>query len=50
MNVGAQIAVRRDLENLADVDDEGPRNWRRVDPTVLGLDLQSCFRVLQEDG
>ena len=51
MHVGAQIAVRGHFENLADVDDEGSRDRRRVDPAaIVSLNLQAGLLFLQEKG
>ena len=47
VNVGFEVAVRRDLQDFTDVDDERPRNRRRFDPTVLAFDLQARNLVLQ---
>src|SRR4029077_4351290 len=51
MDVGAQIAIGRHFENLADVDDEASRDRRRVDPAVVvSLNLQTGLLFLQEKG
>src|SRR5947209_7429793 len=51
MDVGAQIAVGGHFENLADVDDEAPRDGRRINPAaVVGLNLQAGLFLLQEEG
>ena len=36
-----EVPVRRDLEQLADIDDEGARHGRGVDPLAVLLDLQA---------
>jgi len=46
VHVGAQIAVGRELEDLAILTTNVPRR-RRVDPAVFALDLQAGDLVLQ---
>ena len=43
MDIGAQIAIGGELQNLADIDDEGSGDRRRVDPAALALDLQPAW-------
>jgi hypothetical protein len=39
MDIGAQIPVGGELQNLADIDDERSWDRRRIDPASLALDL-----------
>ena len=49
MHVRAQIAVRRELQNFANVDDERAWNRLRIDPAALAFHLESGRGVLQQD-
>lgn len=44
-----EIAVRGPLEELADVDDEGPVEGRRVDPAAGVLHLEPALAGLDEE-
>ena len=50
MHGRAQVAVRGEFQQFADVDHEGAVSGRHIDPAPRGLDLQASLVVLQQQG
>src|SRR3546814_16166699 len=48
MHRGAEVAVRGQLQQFADVDPDSAAERLGIDPSGRGLDLQALLRVLQQ--